>query len=40
MSVDGHGVPSLGAAKVTGEPTLRVRADAVAELLLVDVLPV
>lgn len=38
VSVNGKPVPTLGAARITGEPDVAVRADADAELLLADVL--
>lgn len=40
VRVNGSEVPTLGAAKVVGEPWLRIEADGDVELLLVDVGPV
>ena len=37
LNVNGHPIPALGAAKVTGEMELTVNAEKDAELLLVDV---
>lgn len=38
VKVDGHQVPALGAAKLSGEMKVAVEADKDAELLLIDVL--